>query len=87
MFQIGDRRLRTADLAGRGPSSMLLPYLRSIPTVLRPDQKQKGTAPVLRVQKIKELPAQFLDRGLAQNHTLHRVAFFDSDDYVFDLVQ
>jgi cytochrome c553 len=39
------------------------PFSRSIPTVLRPDQKQKGTAPVLCLLKIKELPAQFLDRG------------------------
>jgi hypothetical protein len=39
------------------------PFSRSIPTVLRPDQKQKETAPVLRVLKIKELLAQFLNRG------------------------
>jgi hypothetical protein len=39
------------------------PFSRSIPTVLRPDQKQKETARVLRVLKIKELLAQFLNRG------------------------
>jgi hypothetical protein len=39
------------------------PFSRSIPTVLRPDQKQKETAPVLCLLKIKELLAQFLDRG------------------------
>jgi hypothetical protein len=39
------------------------PFSRSIPTVLRPDQKQKEAAPVLCVLKIKELLAQFLNRG------------------------
>jgi hypothetical protein len=38
-------------------------FSRSIPTVLRRDQKQKETASVLCLLKIKELLAQFLDRG------------------------
>src|SRR5215475_13779488 len=47
-----------------GVETALFPsFSRSIPTVLRPDQKQKGTAPVLCLPKIKELPAQFLNRG------------------------